>query len=115
MRIRHLTAAANVDPDGFLIDPLLVRHGILVAGRIAALAGPIDPQTHLNLAFAEHHLDDCLVAEALVEGALLVRQADRFATAAARPAAYCDYGRVDTAARRSAWQQVRAAHPAKHQ
>jgi urease accessory protein UreF len=49
-----------------VIDPLLVRHGIVLAGQIADLAGPIDPQTHLNRDFAEHRLEECLVALALL-------------------------------------------------
>ncbi len=63
MRIRHLVSADNVDGDGFVIEPLLVRHGLVVAGRVAELAGAIDPQTHLNLDFPDHGLDDCLIAE----------------------------------------------------
>jgi hypothetical protein len=30
MRIRHLVAADNVDAQGYVIDPLLVRHGIVL-------------------------------------------------------------------------------------
>jgi hypothetical protein len=65
MRIRHLTAAENVDTEGYLRDPALVRHGLVVGGQVAALAGPVEPLTHLNLDFPEHGLDDCLVAEQL--------------------------------------------------
>src|SRR5918998_1158191 len=57
MRVRHLTPAENVAPDGSLVDPLAVRHGLIVGGRVAALAGPIDPPTHFNADFEEHGLD----------------------------------------------------------
>ena len=68
MRIRHLVAADNVDAQGYVIDPLLVRHGIVLGGRIADLAGLIDPQTHLNRDFPDHQLEECLVAERLERG-----------------------------------------------
>jgi hypothetical protein len=106
MRIRHITDQHNVDADGILIDPLRVRHGVVVGARIAALAGAIDPHTHLNLGFPLHTLDDCLVAEALCEGAALLRDGDRFRVAVAHPAAYSDYGTVDTAARQIAWRRA---------
>lgn len=109
MRIRHLTPRDNVDAEGILIDPLLVRHGLLRAGAVADLAGPVDPLTHLNLDFPEHGLDDCLVVERLAVGAPVLLDGDRFRTAQAHPAAYTSRGRVDVGARRAAWQ---AAHRA---
>src|SRR5262249_17308939 len=78
MRIRHLVAADNVDAQGYVIDPLLVRHGIVLAGQIADMAGPIDPQTHLNRDFSEHRLEECRVAERLERGAAMLREGDRF-------------------------------------
>lgn len=106
MRIRHLTAASNVDAEGFLIDALLVRHGIVVAGRVAELAGPVDPLTHLNLDLPEHRLDDCLVAAELAAGAPLLWEGDGFRLAVARPAAYCHRGAVSQDARRLLWQAL---------
>jgi hypothetical protein len=107
MRIRHLTSADNLDPEGFLIDPLLVRHGLVVAGRVAELAGPIDPLTHLNLDFAEHRLAECLVAERLEVGAPVAFDGDRFLVASPRRDAYARLGGVDVGARRAAWQGLR--------
>jgi hypothetical protein len=51
MRVCHLVSADNIDGDGFVIDPLLAHHGLVVAGRIGQLAGPIDQRTHLNRDF----------------------------------------------------------------
>jgi hypothetical protein len=104
MRIRHLTAAENVAADGTLIDPLAVRHGLVVGGRIADLAGLIDPQTHLNRDFIAHRLDDCLVAEVLQIGAAVLRDDERFVMAHAAASAYQARGPVAQAAARSAWR-----------
>ena len=106
MRIRHLVAADNVDAQGYVIDPLLVCHGIALAGQIGDLAGPIDPQTHLNRDFLEHRLDQCLVAERLAHGAALLRDGDRFRVALVRPGAYTSLGAVDVDRRRADWQRA---------
>jgi hypothetical protein len=106
MRIRHLVAADNVDEQGYVIDPLLVRHGIVLAGQIADLAGLVDPQTHLNHDFAEHRLDECLIAERLERGAALLRDGERFRVAIVRPGAYAQLGPVDVDGRRADWQRA---------
>jgi hypothetical protein len=106
MRIRHLVAADNVDAQGYVIDPLLVRHGIVLAGQIADLAGPIDPQTHLNRDFLEHRLEESLVAERLDRGAALLRDGDRFRIALVRASAYSSLGSVDVDRRRADWQRT---------
>jgi len=106
MRIRHIVGRDNVDAQGYVIDPLLVRHGIVLGGQIADLAGPIDPQTHLNRDFAEHRLDECLVAERLERGAKLPRDGDRFRVALVRPSAHSSLGLVDVDGRRADWQRV---------
>lgn len=106
MRIRHLVAADNVDAEGFVIDPTQVRHGIVVAGTIAELAGQIEPATHLNLDFALHRLDECLVAERLERGAALLWSDQQFRHADVRRAAFSHCGPVNVDARRAAWQRV---------
>jgi hypothetical protein len=106
MRIRHLVGSDNVDEQGFVIDPLLARHGLVAGGRVAALAGPIDPLTHLNLDFPDHRLDDCVVAEELEVGARLLWDGEQFRLAAVRTAVYCRLGPIDVDARRAAWQQT---------
>jgi hypothetical protein len=106
MRIRHIVAIGNVDAQGYVIDPLLVRHGIVLGGQIGDLAGPIDPQTHLNRDFLEHRLEECLVAEQLGRGAVLLRDGDRFRIALVRTAAYTSLGPVDVDRRRAEWQRT---------
>ena len=106
MRIRHIVAIDNVDAQGYVIDPLLVRHGIVLAGQIGDLAGPIDPQTHLNRDFLEHRLEECLVAERLERGAALLRDGDRFRIGLVRSSAYTSLGPVDVNRRRADWQRA---------
>jgi hypothetical protein len=109
MRVRHLTAVENVAVDGSLIDPLAVRHGLIVAGRVAALAGPVDPETHLNADFDEHGLEQCAVVERLEVGAAAYFSEDGLRMAWADDAAYEPRGRVDVGARLRAWRAVRGA------
>ena len=104
MRIRHVTAADNVDQAGYLIDPRAVAHGVIVAGRMAALAGPIDPLTHLNQDFPDHGLEQCVVAERLEVGAAVRFGRDGLLVASAAPSAYRPLGRVDLDERLSAWR-----------
>ena len=106
MRLRHLVASDNVDAQGYVIDPLLVRHGIVLAAQIGDLAAPIDPLTHLNRDFAEHRLEECLVAERMERGAALLRDGDRFRIAMVRTAAYTSLGPVDVDRRRADWQRA---------
>jgi hypothetical protein len=106
MRIRHIVSADNVDASGFVGDPLLARHGLVIGGRVADLAGAVEPLTHLNLDFPDHRLDECLVAERLEIGAPLLWNGDRFRTARVRPAAYARLGPVDLGARRAMWQRA---------
>ena len=106
MRIRHIVAMDNVDAHGYVIDPLLVRHGIVLAGQIGDLAGPVDPQTHLNRDFLDHRLEECLVAERLERGAALLREGDRFLMALVRSSAYESLGPVDVDGRRASWQRA---------
>jgi len=106
MRIRHIVAIDNVDAQEYVIDPLLVRHGIVLGGQIGDLAGPIDPRTHLNRDFLEHRLEECLVAERLERGAALLRDGDRFRVALVRVGAYTSLGPVDVDRRRADWQRA---------
>jgi hypothetical protein len=109
VRVRHLTASANVAPDGSLIDPFATRHGLLVGGRVAALAGPVDPLTHLNADFEQHGLEQVVVVEALVVGAPALFSDDGLRFAFAADQAYLRHGPVDLAARLRAWQAAHAA------
>src|SRR5262245_21822684 len=103
MLVRHLTAAANVDADGWLIDASDVRHGLIVAGRVAELAGPVELESHLNSDFADHDLERCVVVERLEVGAPVVRSEDGLVFAAAPDRAYQPLGNLDLVARRAYW------------
>jgi hypothetical protein len=109
MRVRHLTAADNVAPDGSLIDPLAVRHGLIVAGRVEALAGPVDPLTHLNADFTEHGLEQCAVVERLEVGAPACFEEAGLRMAWAADDAYRPLGRVNVPERLRAWRAARGA------
>ncbi|MCC7367052.1 MAG: hypothetical protein IT306_01440 [Chloroflexi bacterium] len=108
MKVRHLTAADNVREDGSLIDPLAVRHGMIVAGRVSALAGPVDPLTHLNADFDEHGLEQCALVERLELGARAIFGEDGLRMAWAADADYQPLGRVDVQARLREWRAARA-------
>ena len=108
MRVRHLTSAENLAPDGSLLDPTAVRHGLIVGGRVAALAGPVDPHTHLNADFEAHGLEQCVVVDALVVGAAAHFAESGLRLAWAADAAYRPLGPVDKRARLVAWRQARA-------
>src|SRR5690242_17451611 len=105
MRIRHLVALDNLDLDGVIVDPCRVRHGLVVGGHVAELAGEIDPLTHLNLDFPDHSLDECLVAARLEVGAPVLYDDDIFRLTVPRPDAYTHLGRVNTDTRRAQWQR----------
>lgn len=104
MRIRHLVTRANVDfAVGTVIDPLQIRHGVIVGAKVAALAGPVDPRTHLNLDFPDHRATDCLIVEGFELGAAVAAGPERFLFAAVDSADYAHRGRVDVGAQRQAW------------
>src|SRR3954451_8832797 len=103
MKVRHLTAADNVAEDGSLIDPTAVRHGLIVAGGVAALAGVVDAPSHLNSDFGEHGLEQCAVVERLEVGAPACFEEDGLRMAWADDAAYQPLGRVDVNARLREW------------
>ena len=107
VRVRHLVARANV-ADSLIVDAAAVRHGLIVGRRIAALAGPIDPLTHLNLDFAAHRLEGAVVVAALEIGAEVALSGDGFEVAAPRRTAFGRLGAVDVGARRAAWLAPRA-------
>jgi hypothetical protein len=109
MLVRHLTAAANVDSAGWLIDPSAVRHGVVVAGRVAELAGLVERLTHLNSDFEAHDLERCLVAERLEVGAAVLRGPDGHLCASAPDGAYQPLGPVDLTERGIAWRAAIAA------
>lgn len=108
MRVRHLVAAGSVR-DGVVVDPSRVCHGAIRAGRVVALAGPVDPATHLNLDFPEHRLGRCVVVERLEPGAAALVDAEgRLRMAEPPPGALRWLGRVDVGRRRAVWSAALA-------
>jgi len=111
MRVRHVTAAPNVRPDGSLIDPTAVRHGLVVGGKVAALAGLVDPRTHLNADFDAHGLEQCVVAAELAIGAAVQFDDNGLRLAWASDADYTPLGAVDTGARLVEWRAALTPRP----
>jgi hypothetical protein len=103
-----LTAANNVAEDGSLIDPRAVRHGLIVAGRVSALAGSIDPTTHLNADFGEHGLEQVVVVERLEVGSPACFGEAGFRMAWAADSAYEPLGRVNVQERLRDWRAARS-------
>lgn len=112
MRIRHVVGRDNVGGAGTIVDPLRARHCVVVAGKIADLAGEVDPLTHVNLDFPEHRLGPCIVAERLERSAPVLRDDDRVGFRFAVPPADAmqHLGPVDLDERRIGWL---AAHRAR--
>lgn len=104
MRVRHLVEAANTEDDR-VVDPTAVRHGTIRAGRVGAVAGQVDPETHLNADFPDHRVDACVVVEDLRVGAGVHRDGDGLVLAWVGSEAYVRLGHVDVGARRMAWLQ----------
>jgi hypothetical protein len=63
MLVRHCVEESNVDESLAVIDPRLVRHVVIVHGRLESLSGMIDPASHLNLDYADHKVTTCVIAE----------------------------------------------------
>lgn len=103
VRVRHLVTVEDCSPDGWVIRAERIRHGVVRAGRVAALAGPIDPATHLNLDFPQHRCTECLVVERMQVGAAVLGSPDGFAVARVPGPALSRLGLVDVGARREAW------------
>lgn len=103
MLVHHLVAEADVDATDDVLYPERVRHGVIQAGRVAALGGPIDPSTHLNLDFPAHRVDAVVVVEALAVGAPARYQDGGFRRAVVGSEHLGRLGRVDVGARRARW------------
>jgi hypothetical protein len=110
VRIHHVVAEDNVDPDGLIRDPSRARHCVIAAGRLADLSGEVDPRTHLNLDYAAHRLGRCVVARALRRGEPVLRTGDHFTYAGVAARSLAHLGHVDLHQRRAAWL---AAHRAR--
>lgn len=92
-------------------DATLVHHGSIEGGVVAALAGLIDPRTHLNTDFVDHELGECVIAEQLDVGSPVLKdEQGQFVRASPRRSAWRSYGPVDLGARRVAWLNAFSAN-----
>lgn len=93
--IRHCVEESNVDEDMYVIDPSKIRHVIIVAGKIAAMSGYIDPLTHLNLDHPYHKVTTCVIAERFEIGAKVKFSNNGLSFALVNRSAYRHYGYID--------------------
>ncbi len=92
--IRHLTSVYNTK-NNEIIDPLKVKHGVIVALKVADLSGWIDPLTHLNLDFPEHLMKIVHVVDRLEVGGKIILDGDRFKYVIVNPKFFKMLGPVD--------------------
>lgn len=95
MLVRHCVEASNVDDNSLVIDPLKIRHVTVKAGKIDDVSGYIDPATHLNLDFAIHRADHCIISKELEKGAKVRFSEQGFEFAFVPKTAFEHFGSVD--------------------
>lgn len=95
MLIRHCVEESNVDESLVVIDPRLVRHVVIVNGRLESMSGLIDPASHLNLDYADHKVTTCVVAEKFEVKARVRYGNEGPVFASVNRSAFEHYGRVD--------------------
>lgn len=99
MLIRHCVEESNVDENMYVIDPSKIRHVTIVAGKIAAMSGYVDPLTHLNLDHHYHRVTTCVIAERFDIGARVKFSNNGLLFAFVDRSAYKHYGFIDTTQR----------------
>ncbi|MEM0029735.1 MAG: hypothetical protein QW572_07440 [Candidatus Nitrosocaldus sp.] len=90
---------SNVDESMYVINPSKIRHVVIVAGKIAAMSGYIDPSTHLNLDYPYHRVTTCIIAERFDIGARVKFSSNGLLFAFVDRSAYMHYGSIDTTQR----------------
>lgn len=95
MLVRHCVEASNVNEHSLVVDPLRIRHVTVKAGKIDDMSSFIDPATHLNLDFAIHKADRCIISEKLEKGAKVKFSDQGFAFAVVPETAFKHFGSVD--------------------
>jgi hypothetical protein len=95
MLVRHCVDASNVSESSFVIDPLKIRHVTVKAGKIDDMSSFIDPATHLNLDFAIHKAELCIISENLEKGAKVRFNYQGFAFAIVPETAFRHFGSID--------------------
>ena len=95
MLVRHCVESSNVNERSFIVDPFKIRHVTVKEGKIDDMSSFIDPTTHLNLDFANHKADMCIVSEKLEKGAKIQYSDQGFAFAVVPKTAFKHLGSVD--------------------
>ncbi|GBC72684.1 hypothetical protein HRbin04_00075 [archaeon HR04] len=83
----------------YVIDPSRIKHVTIVAGKIAAMSGYIDPLTHLNLDYPYHKVTICVIAERFEIGARVKFSNSGLLFAFVDRHAYKHYGLIDSTQR----------------
>ena len=95
MLIRHCVEESNIDENMQVLDPSLIRHVVIVAGKIESMSGMIDPASHLNLDYPDHKVTYCVIAEKFEIGARVKIQESGLIFAFVNPSTFDHYGFVD--------------------
>jgi hypothetical protein len=95
MIIRHCVEETNIDENYLVIDPTLIKHVIVSAGKIHSMSGFIDPASHLNIDYSLHKVTKCIIAEKFEIGAQVKIEDDGLVFALVGQTSYGHYGKVD--------------------
>jgi hypothetical protein len=93
--IRHCVEETNVDENYLVVDPTLIKHVIVSAGKIHSMSGFIDPASHLNVDYPLHKATKCIIAEKFEIGALVKIEDNGLVFAVVGQSSYGNYGKVD--------------------
>jgi hypothetical protein len=95
MLVRHCVESSNVDVRSVIVDPSKICHVTVKEGKIDDMSSFVDPATHLNLDFANHKADMCIISEKLEKGAKIRYSDQGFAFAVVPRTAFKHLGSVD--------------------
>ncbi len=95
MKIRHCVEKSNVEKSLIIINPLKIRHAIIISGKISSLSGLIDPKSHLNLDYPLHLVKNCIIPEKFELGSTIEISNGGFIFAQIHPDSYQHYGKYD--------------------
>jgi hypothetical protein len=77
------------------MDPTLIKHVIVSAGKIHSMSGFIDPASHLNVDYPLHKATKCIIAEKFEIGAQVKIEDNGLVFAVVSRSSYGNYGKVD--------------------
>jgi hypothetical protein len=93
--IRHCVEETNIDENYLVMDPTLIKHVIVSAGKIYSMSGFIDPASHLNVDYPLHKVTKCIIAEKFEIGAQVKIEDNGLVFALVGQSSYGHYGKVD--------------------